>query len=392
MRNLIAALALLSAAAFGQTTITPDCAPKTYTLTTTGATVDVNNITTGCVTWTMEYQAVGFSAISLSFQGAPAATLTGTPTAGSYTNWGGTIANGVNPVIVSPGAGATRFTDVATAATQGYFASFVRVNLTSITGTGTVTVTFYGYKTGAQSNNTGGGGGGGCTGLVAGEVVFGGSGGDCAQDSHFTYNAAASPPFVGFEFAQLTAIAAPTAPASGLAKIYEDSSSLNMALKNSANVVNHGIQTQTCGSQVVQSIADDGTVTCASGAGPTPNENIRSPGVHFDGNGSALTGSITTCYPVYYSGTISQVVLIADVSGNATVDVRTVAFASYTGPSSASSITAADTPALASAVSFSDTTLTGWTTTIAANTVVCFVLTSPSGVNWVDASLKVTAN
>lgn len=143
------------AALLGQTTITPDCAPKTYTLTTTGATADVNNITTGCVTWTMEYQAVGFSAVSLAFQGAPAATLGGTPTAGTYTNWAGTVANGVNPVIVSPGAGATRFTDTSAPSVQGFFASFIRVNLLSITGTGSVTVTFYGYKAG----NTGEAGG-----------------------------------------------------------------------------------------------------------------------------------------------------------------------------------------------------------------------------------------
>lgn len=132
--------------------------------------------------------------------------------------------------------------------------------------------------------------------------------------------------------------------------------------------------------------------TGPGGGGPTTNQNIRTPGTHFAGVGGALSGTVTTCETVYYSGTIQEVVLIADTSGSATVDVQTVALGSYTGPGSASSITASDTPALSSAVKFTDTTLTGWTTTLSANTVICYVLSSPTTVNWVDISLKVAAN
>lgn len=137
-----------------------------------------------------------------------------------------------------------------------------------------------------------------------------------------------------------------------------------------------------------------GTETCtgSGGGGPTTNQNIRTPGTHFAGVGGALSGTVTACETVYFSGTIQEVVLIADTSGSATVDVQTVALASYTGPGSASSITASDTPALSSAVKFTDTTLTGWTTTLSANTVVCYVLSSPTTVNWVDVALKVAAN
>jgi hypothetical protein len=134
------------------------------------------------------------------------------------------------------------------------------------------------------------------------------------------------------------------------------------------------------------------TCTGAGGGGPTTNQNVRPPGAHFQGVGGALTGPQTTCETVYISGTISEVVLIADVSGSVTVDVQTVALASYTGPGSASSITAADTPALSSAVKFTDTTLTGWTTSVAANTVFCYVMSSPSTINWVDITLKMAAN
>ena len=93
-----------------------------------------------------------------------------------------------------------------------------------------------------------------------------------------------------------------------------------------------------------------------------------------------------------YAGTIEKVSILADQSGSATIDVRTVAYASYTGPASASTITASDTPALSSAVKFQDSTLTGWTTTLAANTAVCFVLSSPSTVTWLAANIEVAAN
>lgn len=138
-----------------------------------------------------------------------------------------------------------------------------------------------------------------------------------------------------------------------------------------------------------------GAYTCgtsSSTVSPTTNQNIRTFGATFDGGGSALTGTLTRCVNIYEAGTIQQVVLIADASGSVTVDVQTVAQTSYTGPGSASSITAADTPALSTAVRFSDTTLTGWSTSLSANTVACFVMSSPTTVKWVNATVKIAAN
>jgi hypothetical protein len=129
-----------------------------------------------------------------------------------------------------------------------------------------------------------------------------------------------------------------------------------------------------------------------SSSGPTTNQNIRNVQVGFDGGGVALSGTLTRCSTVSYAGTITEATIIADLSGSATIDVRTVAYSSYTGPSSASTITASATPALSSAIKYQDTTLSGWTTSLAANTVVCFVLTSPSTVTWLSASIRVAAN
>jgi hypothetical protein len=128
------------------------------------------------------------------------------------------------------------------------------------------------------------------------------------------------------------------------------------------------------------------------GGGPTTNQNVRAVSFLFDGQGSALSGTVTRCQQINYSGTIQEVTLVADQSGSATIDIQTVIFGSYTGPSSASSITASDKPTLSTAVKYQDSTLTGWTTAFAANTVVCVVLSSPSTVTWVAGNFKIAAN
>lgn len=114
----------------------------------------------------------------------------------------------------------------------------------------------------------------------------------------------------------------------------------------------------------------------------------------FDaGDGSVLSGTSTRCQTLDYAGTIKQATLVSDVTGSVTVDVRTVPYASYTGPASTSSITAAAIPALSGAAKFQDSTLTGWTAAIGSNTAsteVCFFMSSPATIQWANLTLKVT--
>jgi|HubBroStandDraft_1064217.scaffolds.fasta_scaffold00168_12 hypothetical protein len=136
------------------------------------------------------------------------------------------------------------------------------------------------------------------------------------------------------------------------------------------------------------------TATAITGL-TTANQNLRSILADFGdftSTASALSASAQACVVVPFSGTINKVQLIAMPSGSVTVDVRTVAFASYTGPSSTSTITASDTPALSSATRYTDSTLTGWTTSLTANSVVCFYLTSPTTITGVQAIVTVAAN
>jgi hypothetical protein len=173
LRKLALLLAAAAVSAMAQTPpVQPDCPLRQYTFTATGTTTPINNITLGCTVWVVAYQATGFTAISLSLEAAY-----GTSTPISFTSWGGDIVNGVDPQIVSPGAGVTRYSDTSASMTAGYYASFVELNLASVMGSGTVVATIYGYKAGSAGNAGGGGGGSGgsgCPGTVATPCVTGG--------------------------------------------------------------------------------------------------------------------------------------------------------------------------------------------------------------------------
>ena len=145
----------------------------------------------------------------------------------------------------------------------------------------------------------------------------------------------------------------------------------------------------------------DGDTVVANGTngelrdGGPPSHNIHSIMADFGdftSTASALSGSAQACVVVPYGGTITKVQLIATPSGSVTVDIRQVAFSSYTGPSSTSTITASDTPALSSATSYSDSMLTGWTTSVTENSVYCFYLSSPTTVTGVQAIMTVEGN
>ncbi len=125
--------------------------------------------------------------------------------------------------------------------------------------------------------------------------------------------------------------------------------------------------------------------------GSTTNQNVRTIRLSFDNEGGVVT-SRSSCETIDFAGTIQQVTLLADQAGNATVDIRTVPYASYTGVASASSITASDMPTISSALKYQDSQLSGWKTALSANTAVCFVLTNPASITHLDVDLKVLAN
>ncbi len=117
----------------------------------------------------------------------------------------------------------------------------------------------------------------------------------------------------------------------------------------------------------------DGTnMQIQSNLGASTNQAIRPLSATFNSASDPVP-----CNLVRTAVIISEWSIAAETSGNATIDIKTVAKASWNGRSSTSSITASATPAISAAIYASSTTLTGWTTAIPADTWVCF---SPSSV------------
>lgn len=117
------------------------------------------------------------------------------------------------------------------------------------------------------------------------------------------------------------------------------------------------------------------------------NRPLGVVGASFDGGGSPVAVGSACEVTLPYGMTLAAATLLADAIGSITVDVQVVALASYP-PSGANSIVAAAPPALASASSSRDATLTGWSRSLAAGSVVRFVVTSCSGIGRATITLE----
>lgn len=109
----------------------------------------------------------------------------------------------------------------------------------------------------------------------------------------------------------------------------------------------------------------------------------------LDGNGAAPTVGFKRWTTVPYACTINSVTMTADVSGSIVIDIWKDAYANFP-PTVADSITAAAKPTISSAIKSVDSTLTGWTTSVAAGDVLMFNVDSASTLTTLDLVLKVT--
>ena len=94
----------------------------------------------------------------------------------------------------------------------------------------------------------------------------------------------------------------------------------------------------------------------------------------IDGGGSAISSSAASycVLPIPFACTVVSATITADQSGSIVADIWVTAFSNGVPTSNASSIAASDLPTLSSAQTHQDTTLTGWTTAIAANSLMLF--------------------
>jgi len=157
--------------------------------------------------------------------------------------------------------------------------------------------------------------------------------------------------------------------------IYADADAVSaMGVKGDANPLHHDIYADA---DAVDAIEADGNLPVAS--------------ITFiiDGGGSAITTGIKGALEIPFACTINRVTLLADQSGSIVIDIWKQAYADYP-PENANSIVSAAPPTITTAEKSQDSTLTGWTTAIAAGDCLMFNVDSITTCTWVTLSLKVT--
>jgi hypothetical protein len=107
----------------------------------------------------------------------------------------------------------------------------------------------------------------------------------------------------------------------------------------------------------------------------------------IDGGGSAITTGSKGYLEVSFACTVDSWTIVADQSGSIVVDVKR---ATYSAFPVTTSIAGSEKPTLSSATKNQDTTLSTWTTSIAAGDILEFYVDSVSTVTRVTVALKVT--
>lgn len=125
---------------------------------------------------------------------------------------------------------------------------------------------------------------------------------------------------------------------------------------------------------------------------PSPSASsslkIRQITIIVDGAGSVLTTGVKGYKSFPVAGIITGVRLLADQSGSIVMDIWKDTYANYP-PTVADTITAAAKPTIVTALKSEDTTLTGWTKTIAAGDVFGFNIDSVTTIQRIVLELSI---
>lgn len=139
-------------------------------------------------------------------------------------------------------------------------------------------------------------------------------------------------------------------------------------------------------------------LTGATGAGATgvtgPTGPAQTLGIQafFDGQGAAISTGLKSWVEVPFACTITQATLLGDQTGSAVVNIYKCTYAAYapgTHPVVGDKITASAPPTISAAAKSQDSTLTGWTTTLAAGDILAFNIDSCATITKLDLSLRV---
>lgn len=123
--------------------------------------------------------------------------------------------------------------------------------------------------------------------------------------------------------------------------------------------------------------------------GASSNQLISEIPIYVTGGGAVLDTGVCFRIRIEFACTITAVTLGADQTGSIVFDIWKDSQANYP-PTVADTITASAKPTLSSAITGTDTTLTGWTTSISAGDWLFFNIDSVSTIQSCALILKVT--
>jgi hypothetical protein len=136
-------------------------------------------------------------------------------------------------------------------------------------------------------------------------------------------------------------------------------------------------------------IGSTGQVLTVSGGLPAWAGQVASIGAILDGGGAAVASNTIVYVRVPFACTINEFTILADQSGSITVKVYKDTYANYP-PTSGDDISNGGL-AVTTTTKATDTTLTSWTTTIAAGDVLAFTNTTlATSITRATCQLKVT--
>jgi hypothetical protein len=127
----------------------------------------------------------------------------------------------------------------------------------------------------------------------------------------------------------------------------------------------------------------------ASGGSALDNTKTVSVGVSLSGGGSVISTGVVADLYIPYNCTINSVTMLADQTGSIVVDIWKLSYGSYPAVN-ANSITALAPPTITAGIKSQDTTLTGWTKTLAAGDTLRFNVDSCSDTTRCTLVLSVT--
>lgn len=169
----------------------------------------------------------------------------------------------------------------------------------------------------------------------------------------------------------------------------------DIVLPNGSDLLNATSGTNVLGSDALPFATIFSDVVNATGVYINGRKVLSRQTVSFlmDNGGSVLQSGTQGHLLVPFGGSIGQWSLLADVSGNLSVDVRRVAYTNWigsTGVTSTSSIVSADKPTITASHKNTNNTVTTWSGIAANDALIFHIDTAPSNITRANLTLFIT--